>query len=195
MNTLTYIHKQSRKRKLVKNKTGKNIPWYKISRDGKCPDQDNSGSINKVYWNHFGCLERDNIEEKENRGKNAEQCAIERMADMKELITRGDTIDIKHIHPIKLAYDLGKECLRPTSRYALFTNKFKTYYKDLIKGHPEIHNLFQSHFATTNEYPLNTNHTKSNPFITTKNNTKQTSNTNKTKKNNKNKTNIITHIP
>jgi hypothetical protein len=106
-----------------------------------------------VYWNRFGCEPYDFIGDKEVIGKKAGQCAIERMADMKYRISKNLPIDVGHLQPIKLAYEMGKSCLKDSLKYNPFVSNFRIHYKDLIKDHPYIHDLIQLRFGI-GEYPF-----------------------------------------
>ena len=192
-NTLKRIIKRSNTRKIVKsNKNG--AAWYKISRGGKCPDKDDDGNIVDNYYKYFGCDSYNHRETQEMRGKDAGQCAAERMAETKQRILRGLNVDGGHINPIKIAYDMGKNCLKNTLLYNSYINKFKKYYKELIAVKPELHDLFQTALGE-GEYPLEVNkentkeakEVKSNNPIEYQNNKTKRTNThsNKQKPNNK----------
>lgn len=183
-NTLKNIYKRSTPSKSNVKITG----WYKISKGGKCPDKDDDvHNLFNNYWKHFGCDSYNHREIQEMRGKDAEQCAAERIADMK-YITAGKTeIYSKHIPPIKFAYDMGKNCLKNTLLYNSYINKFKKYYKELIAVKPELHSLFQTALGE-GEYPLELNKENevktNNPIVYQNNKTKRT---NTQKSNNKSK--------
>jgi hypothetical protein len=202
MATLNHIFRNTRRRSKTKNITRNNIPLYKLSDGGKCPDQE-YGDLNQIYWNHFGCIPYDFIGDKEEKGKNAFQCASERMAHMKKLLKNNSSVDSKHIHPIKLAYDMGKTCFKNTLWYNQYVEKFKKYYDEMIRAYPETIPLFQTDAGTSN-YPLEMEKKSIKNFINskiksdnttnkhknkTKNNSKQSSN-----KRNKTKKNVITHV-
>ena len=193
-NTLKRIIKRANTRKLVKsNKDG--VAWYKISRGGKCPDNDYYINIVDNYYKYFGCDSYNDRETQEMRGKNARQCATERMAETKQRILRGLNVDSGHIHPIKIAYDMGKNCLKNTLLYNSYINKFKKYYKELIAVKPELHDLFQTTLKVEGEYPLEINKENikevktNNPILYQNNKTSNRQNTtssnNKTKRTNK----------
>jgi hypothetical protein len=126
------------------------------------------------------------------RGKDAGQCATERMAAMKQIALKDDATDndhINHINPIKIAYDMGKNCLKNTLLYNSYINKFKKYYKELIAVKPELHNLFQKTLNVESEYPLEVN-AENIKEVETKNpivyqNNKNSKRTNTQKQNNK----------
>lgn len=152
-NTLSNVLKRAKKRKTVRNKSGKEITWYKRSRDGKCPDKDDDNNTFNAYWSHFGCFPHSNRIDRERKGKDAMQCAAERLADGKNVLLRKEPFDINHVYPIKLAYDMGKVCLKDTLYYDSYVEKFRNYYTELIQGHPDVHNLFQSKYGI-GDYPL-----------------------------------------
>jgi hypothetical protein len=165
----------------------------------------NASSLFNVYWNRFGCLPYDFVGDREENGKKAGQCAIERMAEIKNRILKNLPIDASHLQPIKLAYEMGKVCLKDTLKYNTFIAQFRTHYEDLIKDRPDVHNLFQTHYGI-DAYPLNIEQTN----IKTRINSKITpsiqlyvkSSTNKTYKNTnkskntakKNKKNVLTLV-
>jgi hypothetical protein len=156
MKTLKRIYNniQPGRKKVMNYKTRKIIPWYKISSGGKCPDKDSKTSLLfDSYWNHFGCSPYDFIADRESNGENAGQCVIERMAEAKKLLSKNVKIDADHIYPIKLAYELGRTCLKNTLKYNLFNEIIQKQYKDLIKEHPDVHNLFQTQLGV-GEFPL-----------------------------------------
>jgi hypothetical protein len=178
-------------KRATRGKTNIKVPgWYKISKGGKCPDKDDYGkNITDNYWKHFGCDSYNNRETQEMRGKDAGQCAAERMADMKHIISENMDKYRKHIPPIKVAYDMGKNCLKNTLFYNSYTNQFKKYYKELIAVKPELHYIFQTKLGM-GEYPLeviaeNIKEVETNnPIVYQNNKTKQT---NTQKLNNKHK--------
>jgi hypothetical protein len=185
-NTLKRIIKRSNTRKLLGKKA---TAWYKISRGGKCPDKDDNSNIVDNYYKHFNCDSYNHREIQEMRGKDAGQCAAERMSDTKQRILRGLKVDIGHIHPIKIAYDMGKNCLKNTLLYNSYINKFKKYYKELIAVKPELHYIFQTALKVEGEYPLELN-TENITEVETKNpivyqNNKNSKRTNTQKQNNK----------
>jgi hypothetical protein len=68
MDTLNQIFKSTRKNR-TKNPTRNNVPLYKLSDGGKCPDQE-YGDLKEIYWDHFGCNIYDFRGEKDEKGKN-----------------------------------------------------------------------------------------------------------------------------
>ena len=190
--TLTQIYNKRAYSSKSKNKNKVKISgWYKISKGGKCPDKDDYGmDIDDNYWKYFGCDSYNHRETKEIRGKAAGKCAAERMADMNHIISEDNEEYTNHIHPIKVAYDLGKNCLESTLLYNSYINKFRKYYKELIAVKPELHNVFQISLGE-GVYPLEINkenEVKTNNPIVYKNN--KTKRTNKTIKH----SNKITHV-
>jgi hypothetical protein len=80
------------------------------------------------------------------------------MANMKHHISDGRPADEGHIHPIKIAYGLGKQCLQipgTPGSVEQYTRAFRTWYDELIDGSNPTRALFQEKLKTTDPYPLN----------------------------------------
>jgi hypothetical protein len=135
----------SLKAKFIQGQTRKGNPsiaWYKQERGGTCPDDDKK-PIQASYWAEFGCNKCDPTQQVEEQATKAEQCATERMANMKY---SGVTPDKGHVYPIQLAYGIGKLCSRCNShrlKEPFWENKFSRYYTEFVQDRPNINALFQ----------------------------------------------------
>lgn len=117
------------------------VAWYKQEKGGACPK--NSIPIQQLYWNEFGCNKCDPTQQVESQTAKAEQCATERMANMKY---SGKTPDKGHVYPIQLAYGIGKICSACNShrlKPQFWDAKFDKYYSEFVQGRPNINSLFQ----------------------------------------------------
>jgi hypothetical protein len=81
------------------------------------------------------------------------------MANMKySHVSKGRSADKGHLHPIKMAYGLGKQCLQtqgtPLGSAEHYKRAFRTWYDELVKGSNATHTLFQQNIGTTERYPL-----------------------------------------
>lgn len=146
-----YIHNRLRKKY-------KNGEWYKISRNGKCPEKEyETNIIYNTYSNKFSCTAYLQPYEYQNRILSAKQCASERMAEIKYLIDNKLPYDDKHIYPIIIAYKLGYECAKLSKIQTIinqYINQFRKWYDELIENNKDIHNMFIRICGNLNKYPF-----------------------------------------
>ena len=86
--------------------------WYKKGKDARCPD-DPTLSVRESYRETFRCVPSEQFISRETKSTAAKTCASERMANMKySHVLKGHSANKGHLHPIKMAYGLGKQCLQ-----------------------------------------------------------------------------------
>jgi hypothetical protein len=131
--------------------------WYKQPTEGAtCPPQDSMISVKESYDNSFQCTNRDSVEGKKQKMKEAKLCASERMADMYVLLKSGHTIHKPHVYPIKLAYGLGKQCATSETDAIDYDKDFEFWYNQLRQyGPPQLMNsVFQKGNPSPQTHPL-----------------------------------------
>jgi hypothetical protein len=142
---------------------GKFPSWYKQPRKGaSCPAERYDMSVAEIYWNAFGCTPTESVNQRFQKALAAKTCASERMAEMHHLLETGKPNDKGHVYPIKLAYGIGKKCLkmnRGVHAHDLneYDADFHAWYNQLKQAAPkgdDIDVLFQKENQIMHTHPL-----------------------------------------
>lgn len=136
--------------------------WYKKSNNGACPDTIKPIPMLESYSNEFECSPDVMRSEYEINAAKSEQCASERMAEMKHIIDKGENVDTNHIRPIKLAYEFGKRCIEKldVNRVKQYNLRFRKRYTQLLKNN-SVRNIFIDSLNNIN-FPLEYKNSKLN---------------------------------
>jgi hypothetical protein len=162
----------------IYNRKPRTSGWYKKDQrknkdedknsGAQCPD-DRTLSVSESYWNEFGCSPLEQPFKRGEKSRAAKTCASERMANMRYHISDGRPADDGHVHPIKIAYGLGKQCLQipgTPGSVEQYKRAFRTWYDELIDRSNPTHALFQEELKTADPYPLNAYNPNTNNEIT-----------------------------